>query len=411
MTTRREVIVGALGAAATLTAAGCSASAGASPRWADPGTGPGGSPAPSGSASVTISPADEATGVSPADPVVVTADTGTLASVTVTGGGKNIDGDLSGDGSTWRSTDRLAYGQTYTVTAVLADPAHPDAPPQRRTSTFSTVAPKDTAHITFQANALNILHSGATYGMGQVVAVAFSKAVHDRRAAEKTITVDASPSVPGKFFWVNDTIVHWRPKKYWAKGTKVSVTVKAFGVDLGNGVYGSRDASAHFTIGRSLLAKADSDAHKVKVYIDGKLVRTMLCSMGKGGTTTGNKGQTIDFWTRSGPHVVLEKDKVVEMDSASFGITDKNDPNYYDEKVTLCTRISYSGEYLHAAPWNMADHGKRNTSHGCINLSVEDAQWVFDTFIVGDVVEVTNTPKQLPATDGLGDWNVPWSKY
>jgi lipoprotein-anchoring transpeptidase ErfK/SrfK len=133
--------------------------------------------------------------------------------------------------------------------------------------------------------------------------------------------------------------------------------------------------------------------------------------MGKGGTTTGNKGQTIDFWTRSGPHVVLGKEPTVIMDSASYGITDKNNPNYYEEEVKLCTRISYSGEFLHAAPWNMADHGKRNSSHGCINLSVADAQWVYDTFIVGDVVEVTNTPKQLPAWDGIGDWNVPWAQY
>jgi len=88
-----------------------------------------------------------------------------------------------------------------------------------------------------------------------------------------------------------------------------------------------------------------------------------------------------------------------------------SDPNYYDEEVQLCTRISYSGEYLHSAPWNMADHGKRNSSHGCINLSPEDAQWVFDNFILGDVVEVKNSPKPLPVWDGLGDWQLSYDQY
>ena len=94
-----------------------------------------------------------------------------------------------------------------------------------------------------------------------------------------------------------------------------------------------------------------------------------------------------------------------------LGITNKSDPNYYDEEVQLCTRISYSGEYLHSAPWNMADHGKRNSSHGCINLSPEDAQWVFDNFILGDVVEVKNSPKPLPVWDGLGDWQLSYDQY
>jgi lipoprotein-anchoring transpeptidase ErfK/SrfK len=110
-------------------------------------------------------------------------------------------------------------------------------------------------------------------------------------------------------------------------------------------------------------------------------------------------------------HVVLEKDKTVRMTSSSYGITNKTDPNYYDEDVQLCTRISYSGEYLHSAPWNMPDHGTRNTSHGCVNLSPQDAQWVYDTFILGDVVEVKNSPKPLPVWDGLGDWQLSYDQY
>jgi lipoprotein-anchoring transpeptidase ErfK/SrfK len=403
---RRGVIAGVVGVgvAATAAAAGCSNTSGAATdtAWTKP------SPKPS-PVSFTVSPAGDAKDVAPSEQVVVSADGGTLQSVTVTGsGGKQITGALDSDGKTWRSTGSLGYGATYTVTASIVDSL---GAPMQKTSSFTTLKPSGTASITFQANALTILNTGGTYGCGQPAIVRFSKAVTDKAAAEKAIVIETSPQIEGKFFWLDKQTVHWRPEKYWAKGTTVKVTVNALGVNLGGGVYGASNSSTHFTIGRSLIAKADNNAHYTKVYVDGALVRTMACSMGKGGYTTGADGKQIHFWTQNGVHVVLNKAMNVEMDSASYGITDKSNPNFYDENVTLCTRISYSGEFLHAAPWNMADHGHRNSSHGCINLSIADAQWVYDNFIIGDVVEVTNSPKPLPVSDGLGDWNANWSSY
>lgn len=398
---RRGVFAGAVGVAAGAAVAGCSATAGASTdaAWTKPSAAP---------IVLTVSPAADAANVSPTEQVVVSASGGKLQSVTVTAGGKTVDGATDPDGKTWRSTGALSYGTTYTVTTSLVDSL---GAPVQKTSTFTTLKPTKTLNVTFQANALTVLKTGGTYGVGQVVAVRFSKAVTNKSAAEKAITVEATPAVEGKFFWLDKQTVHWRPEKYWAKGTQIKVTVKALGVDFGGGVYGSSNSSTHFSIGRSLVAVADNKAHYTKVYIDGQLVRTMACSMGKGGYTKAADGHQIHFWTQDGVHVVLNKAQNVEMDSASYGITDKNNPNFYDENVTLCTRISYSGEFLHAAPWNMADHGRRNSSHGCINLSIADAQWVYDTFIIGDVVQVTNSPKPLPVWDGLGDWNASWDSY
>ena len=205
--------------------------------------------------------------------------------------------------------------------------------------------------------------------------------------------------------------MHWRPAKYWAGGTAITVKVNLFGVKLGSGVYGGKNASTHFTIGRQLIAITDYKAHQTKVYIDGKLVRTMKCSLGKGGSTTGAQGQHISYWTTGGPHVVLSKERVHSMSSASYGLTDKNNPYYYDpEDVKFCTRITYSGEFLHAAPWNH-QLGKANISHGCINLGEADAEWVYHNFMIGDVVQVNHSPKALPLTDGLGDWTVSYDKY
>ena len=410
MVQRRTVILRTLGAAAGLAAAGCShasqpqGSAGAEPNpaagsWESPSVTP---------IRLTVSPAAHATGVSPREPVVVAVEDGKLQSVKVAAGGKTIAGTLQPDGVTWRSTGTLAYGETYTVTASMLDSTGASV---KKTSTFTTLKPRAVARITFQANAMAVLKTGGTYGAGQPVVVAFNKAVTDKAAAEKAIVIKTAPAVQGKFFWVSSKIVHWRPARYWTKGTTIKVSVNALGVHLGNGVYGATDAKTHFTIGRTLVAVCDNNGHHTKVYVDGKMVRNMACSTGRGGYTTTADGSRIHFWTQSGPHVVLSKEQTHSMSSASYGVTDKNDPFYYaPEDVHLCTRISYSGEFLHAAPWNHS-LGKANLSHGCINLSVADAQWVFDNFIVGDVVEVKNSPKSLPVWDGMGDWNVSYDKY
>ena len=109
--------------------------------------------------------------------------------------------------------------------------------------------------------------------------------------------------------------------------------------------------------------------------------------------------------------MVLSKERVHSMSSASYGLTDPNDPNFYGpEDIEYCTRISYSGEFLHAAPWN-GSLGRANLSHGCLNLSVSDAKWVYENFMLGDIVDVTNSPRDLQIWNGLGDWTVSYDKY
>jgi hypothetical protein len=223
MIQRRKVIIGAMGvAAAAATAAGCSSSSGkkgsGDTAWIDPASAdakPTAVPV-----EVTVTPATGAANVSPADPVVVAATGGTVQSVKVTAGKTEVAGEVQSDG-TWRSTDDLAYGKSYKVVTTTTDGQGATA---EHTSTFTTVKPANVAKITFQANGLNSLKSGGTYGAGQPVIVAFSKAVN-KKAAEQAIEVKTSPSVEGKFYWKDDKTVHWRPAKYWAAGTQVKVSV------------------------------------------------------------------------------------------------------------------------------------------------------------------------------------------
>ncbi|MBB2943653.1 lipoprotein-anchoring transpeptidase ErfK/SrfK [Actinoplanes lutulentus] len=407
MIRRRKVIIGAVGVAAAATAAGCSSSGKASgaggTTWVEPVAN---IEPPIVPVAFSVTPATGDKDVSPLTPIVVTAANGTLQTVTVTSGKTKIEGEIQSDG-TWKSTGELAYGKKYKVTATAADSAGTTS---SEDATFSTLKPAAVAKVTFQANGMLALKDGSTYGAGQPVIVAFSKAVN-KKAAEKAIEITTSPKVEGKFYWKDDQTVHWRPAKYWAAGSTIKVSVNAFGVKLGKTTYGAKNSSTSFKIGRQLIAISDNRTHMTKVYIDGKLVRTMKSSLGKGGGTTGANGQKISYWTAGGPHVVLGKKRKHTMSSASYGVTDKDDPNYYvSENIEFCTRISYSGEYLHAAPWN-GSLGRANLSHGCINLSTADAKWVYNNFRVGDIVDVKNTPRELPIWNGLGDWTVSFDKY
>ncbi len=99
------------------------------------------------------------------------------------------------------------------------------------------------------------------------------------------------------------------------------------------------------------------------------------------------------------------------MDSSTIGIP-RNGPGGYYRKVAWATRLTYSGEFVHAAPWSQWAQGKRNVSHGCINVSTASAKWFYDFAQRGDVVEVVNTPKKPKLYDpGMSDWNIPWEQW
>jgi hypothetical protein len=152
-------------------------------------------------------------------------------------------------------------------------------------------------------------------------------------------------------------------------------------------------------VGREQISYVDVKAHQMTVYRDGKLVRTIPVSTGKPG-----------FITRGGKKVVLGLTRVKEMKGESIGIA-KNDPDYFDLKVQYAVRVTWSGEFLHAAPWQGRNHGRANVSHGCVGMGTEDARWYYDHTLVGDVVDVTNSSRKMELRNGYGDWNMSWDKW
>ena len=295
----------------------------------------------------------------------------------------------------------LGYDKTYSVSAQAANG---DGKATKAASSFTTVTPR-----TFTMPYLSP-GAGSTVGVGEPIEVRFDESIEDKAAAERALSVTTKPAVGGSWHWFGDQLVHWRPMTYWKPGTKVTVKANVYGVHVGGEIYGQQDAGTSFTIGASRIATIDDRTHKMTVKVAGKVVRTIPVAMGKDRVIVTN-GRTIDYETQSGVHLVTDKHRVKTMSSASYGVTDKKHPEYYEEKIEYATRISPDGEFLHSAPWSLWAQGKQNVSHGCVNMSPADATWVYQTFRQGDVVDIRNTNRRLPQAAGYDEWGIPWAEW
>jgi lipoprotein-anchoring transpeptidase ErfK/SrfK len=340
---------------------------------------------------ITTDPPDGAAGLSPMTTVTVSVAKGKLEDVSVTDPkGDAVPGQLDPDGTGWKTTKPLGYAKIYTINAnAIGD----DNRLVSHTSTFSTVQPRTLTYPSI--NPLN----GETVGVGMPLSIYFDEPITDRQAAENAITITTTPPVYGAFYWFSKKEVHWRPREFWRPGTRVTVEIRAFGKDFGDGVYGQEDRISRFTIGDSFIARADGATHQMTVEINGRTVKTMPISMGM-----------KEFPSANGVHVVTERHATKVMDSTTFGLA--LDAGGYMTKVQWATRISNGGEFVHSAPWSVAQQGHSNVSHGCINLAPENAKWFFDTAKKGDVVINTNTGgPDLKPWDGFGDWQISWDQW
>jgi lipoprotein-anchoring transpeptidase ErfK/SrfK len=353
-------------------------------------------------ARVAVRPGDGTQGVSPVASVNVAASGGTLTTVTVRNeAGKTVRGKLSSDRTRWASAEPLGYAKTY---AVAATAVNSDGKQTKTNSSFSTVTP-----VTYTMPYLFPGGGVKTVGIGQPITVHFDEAIADKATAERALTVTTSPLTQGGWYWFDDQNVHWRPRTYWHPGTKVTVKANVYGVNVGGGIYGQQDASSSFTIGPSRILTIDDNTHSGVARVNGKVVRHVPVSMGRGGSVTVN-GKTIYFTTASGPHVMQEKYAIKHMDSSSYGLP-VNSPLGYSEDIPLAIRITADGEFLHAASWSVAQQGVRNVSHGCVNISPANARWFYDNWGYGDIVDIKNTGVKLQPSNRFGDWMVSWSAW
>lgn len=357
------------------------------------------------SVAVSISPPSGTSGVQPVGAVSVSVNGGVLDRVSlINDAGVPIAGAMAPDRRSWRPAVPLGYGRTYTLSAT---PAGADAAAPQPKSTFTVVSPQSQATVSLRTTSGAALRDGAIYGVGVVVVAKFNRAISDRAAAERSLLVETRPSVTGSWYWLDDQTAHWRPERYYAPGTKVTVHANLYGVNLGEGTYGAQDSTVSFSIGDAHVSIADDATKQIQVFDNGELVRTMPTSMGKGGTQTIG-ATTLAFWTQPGIYTVLDKSATVVMDSSTYGL-----PVDIGYKVTVnnAVRLTNSGIYLHELESTVWAQGNTNVSHGCLNLNADNARWFFEFSQPGDVVEVRNTGGEPLSVWQNGDWSVPWNAW
>jgi lipoprotein-anchoring transpeptidase ErfK/SrfK len=224
--------------------------------------------------------------------------------------------------------------------------------------------------------------NGSKAGAAKPIYINFARPIADRALAEQAIHISSVPPVPGRFYWTSDTQVRWRPQDFWPAGTVVNIDASG--------------TKSSFTVPEQLVATIDDATHQMTVVRNGKVEKTIPVSMGMsaGGHTTPN-----------GTYYVLEKFPHIVMDSSTYGVP-VNSANGYKVDVDLAVRIDNSGNFVHSAPWSVADQGKRNVSHGCINISPENAKWFYDNFGSGDPIVIKNSKGLYNQPDGASDWQM-----
>ncbi|MFI5508275.1 L,D-transpeptidase family protein [Mycobacterium sp. NPDC051804] len=218
------------------------------------------------------------------------------------------------------------------------------------------------AGVSVPTDVVSISPSGMTVGVAHPVTVTFAGRIADRTAAERSLDITSPQTPAGEFTWLNDHVMQWQPSEFWPAHSTIALSVG--------------DTKANFQTGSTTVGVASISNHTFTVSQDGVVLREMPASMGKYG-----------FATPTGNFTALEKQSVVIMDSRTIGIP-LDDPEGYKLTVYDAVRVTWGGVYVHGAPWSTGSQGYENVSHGCINLSPDNADWYYNTVSIGDPIIV-----------------------
>ena len=120
----------------------------------------------------------------------------------------------------------------------------PRAPPRARTRRRTPVS---RCSLPPSFNPVN----GSMVGVAKPIIINFQRPIADRPMAEQAIHISSNPPVPGKFYWMSDTQVRWRPLDFWPANTTVNI-------DAGG-------AKSSFRTGESLVATIDDKTHQMTI--------------------------------------------------------------------------------------------------------------------------------------------------
>ncbi|KOU59184.1 lipoprotein [Streptomyces sp. MMG1533] len=354
-------------------------------------------------AQIKITPKDGSDNASINNSAAVTVSKGTLTDVSMTtADGTAVKGEISADKLSWKPSGQLERSTTYKLTAEAKDS---DGRVAHENASFTTVSPTNSFIGTFTPD------DGTTVGVGMPVSINFDKAITNKAAVQKGITVSSTSGQEVVCHWFNANRMDCRPDDYWQENSTVTLKLALDGVEGASGVYGVQQKTVTFKIGRNQVTYVDAKTKQMKVTQDGKTVKTIPISAG-----------APDNKTYEGRMVISEKFKETRMNGATVGFTDDDGKGEYDIKdVPHAMRLTTSGTFVHGNYWGAKSiFGSVNTSHGCVGLSdtkgANDPNtpgaWFYNSSIIGDVVVVQNTgDKTVSPDNGLNGWNMSWADW
>ncbi len=354
-------------------------------------------------AQIKITPGDGSNNASINNAAQVVVAKGTLSAVEMTtADGTPVAGEISADKTSWKPSAQLERATTYKVAAEAKDA---DGRAAHENASFTTVSAANSFVGYFTPE------DGSTVGVGMPVSINFDKAITDRAAVQKGVTVSSTSGQEVVCHWFSDTRMDCRPDDYWKENSTVTLKLALDGVKGGNDLYGVQQKTVNFKIGRNQVSIVDAKTKTMKVTHNGEVIKTIPISAG----SPENK-------TYQGRMVISEKFKETRMNGATVGFTDADGKGEYDIKdVPHAMRLTNSGTFVHGNYWgDDSVFGNVNTSHGCVGLNDtkgandpnSEGFWFFEHSIVGDVVDVRNTgDKTVDPANGLNGWNLDWAAW
>jgi lipoprotein-anchoring transpeptidase ErfK/SrfK len=184
----------------------------------------------------------------------------------------------------------------------------------------------------------------------------------------------------------------YRLPTYWPGHAQIHMSLPVKGKSAGAGLAFDNSLTLDFSTGPANLLTVDDAAHTVTVQSDGKPWGTFRTSLGAPETPT-----------KRGVKVIMEKGASICM----------HGPGYNECGVKWTQRLTYDGEYLHAAPWNVSHiESGIDSSNGCTNLLTSDAEKLYNFLEIGDVVDYPNADgPRMTLGAGYGDWNLSWGQW
>ncbi|GAA4893284.1 L,D-transpeptidase [Stackebrandtia albiflava] len=349
-------------------------------------------------ARLTLTPEAGETGMPVSTELGVTVTDGGVEEVTLRDeDGDAVSGAMRADGSAWVPDSPLEYRTRYTATASAVDAEHRVVTAE---TSFTTMAePRDRVEAS--------LWNTADYEYGHAMPVMidfppdFEVPEKHRAQVERRLFVTSDPPQPGVWHWFTGGHLEYRPESFWKPGSVVTVRAALEGVPLGGDRYGAGDVTRkiHFDDTARVIEVSNED--KVMVAKEnGEAVKSMDISLGKASTPS-----------YSGTMTVMEKLEHTVFDTTAQCGGRVSGDDCYRTPVDWAQRLTWSGQFIHSAPWSVADQGVRNVSHGCVNVSAGNAEWIFDFARVGDPVIITGTEAELPYGDGFTAFDLSWEEF